>query len=282
MNSVDNSKRFTLSALGSAALVFTSGGILIPKRAQADPIITAAVIAILPSMISAIHSLFTANKDRAESNAIEREKIAAQERMAHANLVDGRVRFMMTRADDLATRNDATRKSQMEMIAQWLGAGVTKGAENGGITYLAATEAYKNTLATLGLSENFDGKGTYLGVKDGALYSGRRNYQGTQHAGEAKLNSIAFQNTGTMPVAVGYSQELDTYQNNSAIRSLADTLQMSDTAFAREYALISKRSFSSATNPTAARPDVSIYAVANKTAYERGQRVIPYEFMATS
>lgn len=278
---VDTSKRFTLSALGSAALVVTSGGIILPIRAKADPVIVAAVIAILPSMINAIHSLFTANKDRAESNALEREKIAAQERMAHANLVDGRVRFMMTRADDMTTRSDAARKAQMEMIAQWLGSGVTKGAENGGITYLAATEAYKNTLATLGLSENFDGKGTYLGVKDGALYSGRRNYQGTQHAGEAKLNSVAFQNKGAMPVPVSFSQELDAFQSSSAIKSIADSLRMSDTTFNREYVLKSKRGFSTADTPTAGKPDVNIYAVVNRAAYDNGKQVIPYEFMAT-
>lgn len=270
-------RHFVLSTTVSACAM-TTGGILLPQRAAADPIIAAAVIAILPSMINAIHSLFTANKDRAESSALEREKIASQERMAQANLVDGRVRFMMTRADDMATRNDAARKAQMEMIAQWLGTGVA----NGSITYLAATDAYRNTLATLGLSENFDGKGTYLGVKDGALYSARKNYGGTQHAAEARINSAAFRNNGVMPIPVGFSQELDVYQSNSAIKSIAETLQMSDTAFNREYVLKSKRPFSSAANPTSAKPDINIYAVMNREAYNSGKQVIPYEFMATS
>lgn len=260
-------RHFVLSTTVSACAM-TTGGILLPQRATADPLIAAAVIAILPSMISAIHSLFTANKDRAESNALEREKIAAQERMAHANLVDGRVRYMMTRTDE---RN----KAQMDMVLQWLGMGVT----NKEITYLAATDAYRKTLATLGLSENIDGKGTYLGVKDGALYAGRSGFGGTEHAGEVEISKALLSVNGTLPVPVRNAQEIDISERTSAIDSIAKSLKMDGSTFEKEYALMSKRGFSSARNPTAAMPDENIYAVVNKAAYERGQRVVPYEFM---
>lgn len=257
MNSTfDTSKRFTLSAIGSAALVVTTGGILIPKDAKAlEPALTVGLlIAIVPSMITAITNFFSVG----ESSKIEREKLAWSAKMEERKI------------------QDLTLQQQAKYINDWLYLGVT----NGKIEYHAAVDGFSRTLTNMRLANNFDGVGTMVSVKDGVLFLDRGRYNGQLHAASTEFATSTYQSTGAVPIPVDNPRSLDRDEKKIAIKKIADSVKMDDTKFAANYVVGAGRKFSSADSPTLGGADKTLYSVFNRQQLESGNAKA--NFLATT
>lgn len=234
--------------LKSSLILTTTSVLLLPQRANAvDPLTGALLVAIVPSMISAITGIVSDNKRL----ALEQERFLAQERWE-------RIKYI-----------DSVKQTQARYISDWLSVGVTTGA----ISYKVAAEAYANTLANIGLSSNFDGAGTTIQVRDGLLYLERGGQNGVLHAAAAQFADYSHDRTGILPVPVSSAQSIDGSERNKAIARASTSLGMSDVEFNRNYVLGTKRKFSSARNPTPAGSDVSLYATFNRASLSTGGTV---------
>ena len=246
---------FLFQPVAFAAVTITIGGIIIPSKAEAiEPIILSGlVMAIIPSMVQAISGIINFNKNL----SFEQERTEAQKKVEQARLIDEK------------------RNIQARQVVEWLAMGVA----NKEITYQAATEAYRRTLANLHISNNIDGANTIFQVKDGAIYLERNGTGGTLHAAAGNFSAFNGKMTGTAAVPVDYAREIDRSEKSKAIKSIADSINMSDTDFNQKFVLHAKQPFSSAKKPTIIGADANLYAIFNRNGLNRGNSEI--NFMAS-
>lgn len=246
-----NRRKFIVAPVSTAIFVFAGAGFTSKSAHAFDPIITTGlVMAIIPSMVQAITGIINFNKGL----VFEQERAEAQKKVEQARLIDEK------------------RTIQARQVFEWLAMGVA----NKDITYQAATEAYRKTLANLHISNNIDGADTIFQVKDGAIYLERNGTGGTLHAAAGNFSAFNKQMTGTLAVPVDYAREIDRSEKHKAIKSIADSVNMSDTDFNQRFVLHAKRPFSSANNPTVGGADANLYAIFNRDGLNRGNSEIGF------
>jgi hypothetical protein len=239
MNSVDTSKRFTLSALGSAALVVTSGGILIPRRAYAlDP---SLILIFIPSMITAIAQYFSASK----TAEIQRENL----RLEGLKIQDNRT---LTAAN---------------LQIQWLGSALSSGK----LSHTEAVDAIKKVQALFNVSSNYDGNGTGVSVEAGLLNINRGQYGGALNAPQATNALTVFKGTGSLATPVDNAHEPTKAEQEAASENIASSLGISESSFEKKYGILSSRPFSRARYPTKNGADMNMVTVVNKEAIAQGK-----------
>ena len=175
MNSVDASKRFTLSALGSATLVVTTGGIFLPNRAQADP---ATLFVLIGTIIG------SAFQYRA---ATESARIAAEGKLRETDLLMAIEKM----------KNEFTFKMKMYDLG---GSGV----------YQQTAFDRSGSPAKQGWSNDIDNAGGYIGLSEGQIATARGKYDGTMNTAEADRFATGVARGYPMPVPVenGYHSYL--------------------------------------------------------------------------
>lgn len=164
---MDLSKRFTLNTIGSAAMVVSSGGILLPGRAKADP---ATFMVLLGTIIGAAMQYLSA-KESAKINA-------------DAQMKSAEMQFAIERMKQ---------DYQFRMMRYQLG--------DTGVLQETALDRRRN-LAKYGWSDNIDGIGSYLGLSKGQIATERGHYQGTISTAEANRFAIGVARGNPMPVPV--------------------------------------------------------------------------------
>lgn len=240
MNSVDTSRRNILKAGTAGALVMTTGGILLPNRAQAfDP---ATVLVLLGTIIGAAFQYKAAK----ESSSIAAD---AQLKAAEIQLAIEKMK----------------QEYSFRMMRYQLG--------DSGVYQQTAVDR-SGYLAEQGWSNNIDNAGGYVGLSKGQVATERGHYKGTINTAEADRFASGVARGYPMPVPVENGYHPYSANESKKLHALFDSSIGSDAKF------IGGRHYSSARSPTESGWDLETVMYANTNDKGRVNAVlVPRETM---
>jgi hypothetical protein len=238
-------RRIYLKNQIAAASIITTGGILLPQESFAiiDPFTGTIVITLLAPMVSSITALMNTNK----TIKWEQEKYEIEKRIANANL------------------QDEQRRVKLQSVGNWL----TLGIQANQITYKEATDAYARTINSLWITDNLDGSNTIAGIKQGALFVERGGYGGSNHGQAVKFMTSMVDAYGRVPVPTSNHYLPNRSELSDLKTKIANSSNMSDSQFEKDYGVGAVRPYSLANKPTS-NADIRLVAVYNKEQFNAG------------
>jgi hypothetical protein len=239
------------------------------RRAYGEPVTT---VMIIGSIVQALVTLYT----HSSGLAAERERTIEQERARLSTVArEDAIRVAEERRlvrSELARLGEERLRIALDSTSAWLNTAVS--AKH--ISFQAATDIQRNSLAHFLMAGDLDGHGTSVAVNQGVLELVRGRSGGKVHNAHASLIAMRQQHgqeDAALLVPTTGIIDIGSRNRNAVIKRVADTMKVSDTDFNATHAVGTARFFSTAARPQGLH-DTEVYEVFLKKQLEQQARAL--------